>query len=164
MKKVSRASTVSALSGLLLIVGMVPLCAGIMVFYAPDCEECFAILNDSAFLQLENQTLLFYDVNVVENYELLLNVEVLHKRRSDDFPAVVTGDTLLFGDEILPNIRRITSHSLGAPVPESLLAATVSQEFPRWEESVTDTTVDAAHARIYIAFFTETACIHCARI
>jgi hypothetical protein len=139
------------------------LAAEIIVFYTPDCEACFAILTDSAFLQLKDDSIRYYDVNIVANYELLLKAEELHRRRSDDFPAIVTGDTLLFGEEILSNITVVGNQSQRIPIPESLLAQGISETTPRWEESIVDTTVESEKARIYIAFFTETACLQCGR-
>ncbi len=146
------------------LLSSVPLAAEIIVFYAPDCEECFTILTDSAFLQLKDQSFRFYNVNIVDNYELLLKAENFHNRRSDDFPAIVSGDTLLFGEEILPNINTIKNQSHRIPLPESLLARGMSEEHPRWEEAIIDTTEGGEQATIYIAFFTETACRYCARI
>lgn len=140
------------------------LVADIIVFYTPDCEECFAILNDSAFLDLDEQPIHYYNVNAVENYELLLKAEEIHKRRSDDFPAIVTGDTLLFGDEILPNMALIKNHCHGNALPESLYVSAKSEDKPFWEAHITDTRKATEKTMVYIAFFTEAACLECDRI
>jgi cytochrome c biogenesis protein CcdA len=140
------------------------LAADIIVFYAPDCEECFAILNDSAFMMLDARSIRYYNVNTVENYELLLKAENLNNRRSDDFPTVVAGDTLFFGEEILPNISTIKARSHAIAITESLLAQGVSEEHPTWEKAIADTAKTPEQERIYIAFFTEAACLECTRI
>ncbi len=141
-----------------------PLAADILVFYTPDCEECFAILNDPTFLSLDEETIRYYNVLTIENYELLLKAEELHKRRSDDFPTLVTSDTLLFGEEILENIVLITKSSHGISLPGSLLARARAEQSPQWEQSISDTAEIPQDVRIYIAFFTEAACLECDRI
>ena len=138
--------------------------AKIIVFYAPDCEECYAILTDPLLQHLEVKGVAYYNINNIPNYELLLKVEEIHKRRSSDFPVIISGNRLFFGNEIIPNIETIKKKTDEHSLPNSILEKGIPEEKPSWEEGIIVTS-QGGHLRkeIYIAFFTKPACERCDR-
>ncbi|TET75912.1 MAG: hypothetical protein E3J41_10590 [Candidatus Cloacimonadota bacterium] len=138
--------------------------AKIIVFYAPDCEECYAILTDSLLQHLEVKDVAYFNINNIPNYELLLKVEEIHQRRSSDFPVIVSGNRLFFGNEIIPNIETIKKEVDKHSLPDSILEKGVPEEKPSWEEGIIVVSQEGQfREKIYIAFFTKAACERCDR-
>lgn len=138
--------------------------AGIIVFYAPDCEECYRILTDSLFVSLEDKGIKFYDINNIDNYELLLRAEKIYQKRSSGFPVIVSGRKFFFPEEIIQNLEEIKKDADEPSLPDSILEWGKSEEKPRWEdEIIIQLREEMLSRRIWIAFFTKGGCKKCER-
>jgi thiol-disulfide isomerase/thioredoxin len=164
MRLNSRLLTILTISTLSLFLISPSLCPRTIVFYSPDCEECYEIIHDPLFQKLSTQKVTYLNINVTSNYEILLFVEETFGKRSEKFPIVVSGSNLFVGEEILPNIKKIESDTTPLPFPDSVLDKGILEGKPYWEEEIqsirpTDTSVE----KIYIAFFTKNSCEKCNR-
>ncbi len=136
----------------------------IVVFYAPDCEECHRIFSNPLFESLDDKDIEYYDVNNISNYELLLKTEAIFKKRSPSFPVLVSGKSLYFREEIIPNLEQIKKESDKLSLPDSILGIGISEDKPRWENKIIfNTGEESLSININIAFFTKAGCLNCER-
>lgn len=149
---------------LFLFLNIFPLFSKIIVFYAPDCEDCYHILTDSLFESLGYKTMVFYDINNINNYELLLKAEEIYNKRSTRFPVILSGKELFYGDEVIPNLPVIRKVANESSLPDSILKKGMSEKKPRWEDAAAlQPFINKETRNIYIAFFTKPGCIKCDR-
>ncbi|MCK4233207.1 hypothetical protein KAX75_02180 [candidate division WOR-3 bacterium] len=147
-----------------LLLSICEISSQVIIFYTPDCEECYTILTDSLFEHLNIKDIAYYNINNIPNYEMLLLVEQIYRVRSDDFPIIVSGKKLFAGEEIIPNLAEIKRGADKLSLPDSLIMRGISEENPYWEdEIITEPYEELSKDKTYIAFFTKAACEKCDR-
>ncbi len=125
-------------------------------FYSPDCGHCMDILlEDIPKLQNKHEFIFKkYDINILENYELLENMEEDTKNPGDDLPIVFVGDSVFYGP-------KETRKKLGS---------TISALSERYQPDTSDTTkphVDSLEfeiSQVDIYYFYQPGCPECTRV
>ncbi len=125
-------------------------------FYSPDCGHCMDILlDDIPELQKKyNFILKQYDIDILENYKILEEMEEKVKEKGEDLPIIFVGDSVFYGPEearlklgaILKSLQKIT-----LPVP------------PDTTEAPLDS-FKIEISEIFLYYFYQTGCKECNRI
>jgi len=149
---------------LIFFIGVFYLDGKIIVFYTPDCEDCYTTLTNSEFCSLEDKGILYFDINKVENYELLLKVEKFFNRKPKHFPIVVCKNKLFAGRGVIQNLPIIKTLAAETTPIDSFIKKGISEGSPHWENEVIPNRKKARQENtVYIAFFTKAGCKRCDR-
>jgi cytochrome c biogenesis protein CcdA/thiol-disulfide isomerase/thioredoxin len=95
-------------------------------FYRPSCGHCMDILlSDIPKLQAKYTfALKKYDIDLLDNYRLLENMEQVYGKTNEDLPVVFVGDSVFYGPEeiyekmdgVLRNLTKRQQKELERPV------------------------------------------------
>ena len=141
---------------LILVLQTQPQSPVVHFFYAPDCGHCMdIILGDIPALQKKYQfQFKKYDINILENYELLEKMEEHVENKGEDLPIVFVGDSVFYGPD---SFRRKFESTIKILVKESgtFLEDTVEEVIGNIVPGI---------SQIYLYYFYQTNCRVCTRV
>jgi cytochrome c biogenesis protein CcdA/thiol-disulfide isomerase/thioredoxin len=125
-------------------------------FYSPDCEHCMEILSKDIPVLQEKYDFQFniYDINILENYELLETMEENVKEIGEDLPIVFVDDSVFYGPDAFREKCETTIKSLSSNVVPVI-------------RDTTKTPIDSTlpeHGDINLYYFYQPGCKECSRI
>lgn len=124
-------------------------------FYSPDCGHCMDILLEEV-PRLQNRyqfTLKKYDIDFLENYRILEEMEKDLAERGEDLPIIFVGDSVFYGSEEIHEKLETTIRNLTKSVKPSQRDTI---------KSVVTTDTNAI-GQIHIYYFYQTGCKDCSR-
>lgn len=131
------------------------------IFTSPDCPHCRIIypenlnqLSKKINCKIEAK---YFDINQIENYKKLIELEERYKDTDNELPVVFIGEYVLGGEkEIKENLERIIKEYAqkgGIDWPEQVYRTSSSTESEKGEK-----------VPIYIGFFYDLRCKECDRV
>ena len=134
----------------------------IYIFSSPDCERCGVIKKDNLFKLAEKfQCIIkpeYFNVERMENYKLLMQLEEKYKDTDNELPVVFIGKYALGGvEEIEKNIGAVIKEYAdkgGCPCPGE----------EKREDKTPKTVSDKSDKNVHLAYFYKPGCRKCRRI
>ena len=125
-------------------------------FYSPDCGFCMDILlgDIPALQKTYSFTLKKYDIELMQNYRILEQMEQNVAEPGEDLPVIFIGDSVFYGPE---DVREKLERTL------KTLMKKVSPEHTDTIHVPADTTVPST-AIVHIYYFYQTSCRECDRV
>jgi len=125
-------------------------------FYSPDCEHCMEILSKDIPMLQEKYDFQFktYDIDILENYELLEKMEENVKEIGEDLPIVFVGDSVFYGPDTFREKCETTIKSLldnSPPIIKDTTKVPIDSVIPE-------------HGDINLYYFYQPGCKECSRI
>lgn len=137
------------------------------LFYTPDCGHCMDIILEHIPV-LETRyhfTLKKYDINIIENYTLLEQMEENVDSIGEDLPAVFVGDSVFYGEDETRTKLGPTLMSLGAGTqPPDTIRVPPPDTHSVQSDSAGPDSVSNDTAYVHLYYFFQPGCRECDRI
>ncbi len=139
------------------------------VFYASDCDHCYRIATEffpKIFASYSGDLdLRFYEIDLAENYDALVEVEDAWGVTQKEFPIVVVGEQLLDLSDVESRLGEVLAgyvdQEVSFPYPELLKDAQYTRTAV-WDSEIAEV-VDTVPKAVYLAYFYELGCKKCDR-
>lgn len=125
-------------------------------FYSPDCGHCMEILSSEIPRLQKKYSFRFkkYDLNILENYRLLEEMEKDAKEFGEDLPIVFVGDSAFYGQKEVKEKLESTIRRYSPP----------KKPVARDTTKINQDTIEVDTATINLYYFYQTNCPECTRI
>ena len=131
-------------------------------FYTPDCGHCMDILLADIPEYQRNYSFSFkkYDINFMDNFRLLEQMEEQYGSTGEDLPIVFMGDSVVYGpDQTRARLENIIKHysRTTKPPPDTIDPPPDTQQY------APDSMIQVVREDIHLYYFTQTGCQECSR-
>jgi len=130
-------------------------------FYTPDCGHCMDILlgNIPAYQQKYTFHFKKYDINFMDNFRLLEQMEEEYGTTGEDLPIIFMGDSVIYGpDETHARLENVIIQYTKSTHPPDTVKPP-----PDTLTNAPDTIQQSFYNEIHLYYFTQTGCPECSR-
>ncbi len=135
------------------------------IFYSYDCDHCELILNGELkeLLHEFDPEYRYYEVTNKKNMDILYELERVIDRAAEDFPEVIIGAELYYGEELGSDefIEYVGSYPITSPKLQVILDRGTFTKDPFWTKPSDTAASDTTIAKMYMAYFYAKGCSHC---
>ncbi|MCK5399824.1 hypothetical protein KAJ26_07335, partial [bacterium] len=135
------------------------------IFYSYDCDHCEILLKGELqeLLHEFDPEYRYYEVTNKKNMDILYELERVIGRAAEDFPEVIIGEELYYGEELGSDefIELVGSSPLTPPELQTIMDRGTFTKDPFWTKPSDTAAADTTIARVYMAYFYAQGCSHC---